>query len=65
MAADAPEHLVRGYEAWVPERRPPKPTGYRAHDINLAPHTRLHWVATLCPSRHYQGSEYDRNRELG
>jgi superfamily II DNA or RNA helicase len=24
----------------------PKPTGYRAHDINLAQRTRLHWVAT-------------------
>ena len=27
-------------EAW------PKPTGYRAHDIDLAQRTRLHWVAT-------------------
>jgi superfamily II DNA or RNA helicase len=24
----------------------PKPTGYRAHDINLAQRTRLHWVET-------------------
>src|SRR2546428_3549061 len=39
---DAPEDLQKS-EGQGAE---PKPTGYRAHDIDLAQRTRLHWVET-------------------
>jgi superfamily II DNA or RNA helicase len=41
------EDALRAEEQDAQERgSEPKPTGYRAHDINLAQRTRLHWVET-------------------